>query len=133
MSQENHKKTIAIAIIEKDGKILIAQRSPKIVCPLKWGFPGGKVESGESLCQAVKRELAEELGIAAEVGGYFGANSYKYDDILYEIHVFKVASFTGEIVLNEEHIAFAWVEPDNILGYDVLESNLPFIKRLQKA
>ncbi len=59
---------VTCAIIEKNGKILCAQRSEKMNLPLKWEFPGGKIEENESLEACLKREIREELEI--ETGLY---------------------------------------------------------------
>ncbi len=61
--------TVTCAIIEKDGKILIARRASDQNLAGKWEFPGGKVEDGESPEECLKRELEEEFGIQVEVGG----------------------------------------------------------------
>ena len=60
--------SVTCAILEKNGKILIARRAPDQKLDGKWEFPGGKVEDGESPAECLKRELAEEFGIQAEVG-----------------------------------------------------------------
>src|SRR5271170_2445324 len=60
--------TVVAAIIEREQKILICQRRADGAHPLKWEFPGGKVEAGESLEVALARELREELGIGARIG-----------------------------------------------------------------
>ena len=59
---------VVAAILQNDGKILVGQRTPDQSHPLKWEFPGGKVEPGESLEQALARELEEELGIHGAAG-----------------------------------------------------------------
>ena len=59
---------VVAAILQKDGRILVGQRTPEQSHPLKWEFPGGKVEPGESPEQALARELEEELGIRSAAG-----------------------------------------------------------------
>ena len=61
---------VTCAIIEKDGKILIARRAEGQKLAGKWEFPGGKVEDGESPEECLKRELEEEFGIPTEVGEF---------------------------------------------------------------
>ncbi len=70
------KKLIAAAIIEKDGKVLIAKRAKKDALCGTWEFPGGKLEEGETLEECLKRELYEELGIHAEIGDYFCTSTF---------------------------------------------------------
>lgn len=60
---------VVAAIIERGGLVLVCRRREDGAHPLKWEFPGGKVELGESPEDALRRELREELGIAAEIGG----------------------------------------------------------------
>jgi 8-oxo-dGTP diphosphatase len=61
-------KRVVAALIWKEGKILICQRTRHQVMPLKWEFPGGKIEEGEQPRDALRRELDEELGISAVIG-----------------------------------------------------------------
>ncbi len=126
----SNKKLIAAAIIECDGKILIAQRAKKDSLLGKWEFPGGKVEAGETLSECLRRELLEELGIQAKVGEYFCTSSFEYQDVLFDMHVFRVPSFTGTLVLHE-HSAITWVTADELSQYDMPEPDLPIVKLLQ--
>lgn len=126
-----NKQLVAVAIVEKNGKILIAQRSKKDAFENRWAFLGGKVEGNEHIHDCLKRELKEELGIDAEIGEYFGTNSFYTNQTIFELHTFKVNQYTGEIRLNHEHCAFAWVTPNELDNYDIVEPNLPFIRKLQ--
>ena len=129
--QPQNKKLIAAAIIERDGKVLIAQRAKNDSLLGKWEFPGGKVEVGETLADCLKRELSEELGIQAEVGEYVCTSSFLYKNIQFDMCMFKVPSFQGEIKLNE-HSAIAWVTPSELSNYDMPEPDLPVVALLQK-
>ena len=62
------KRVVAALILNQEGKILVCQRTRHQVMPLKWEFPGGKIESGEQPKEALRRELDEELGIGANIG-----------------------------------------------------------------
>jgi (d)CTP diphosphatase len=74
MIQMQKTLDVVAAIIEQDGKILLAQRPPHADQPGLWEFAGGKVEPGESQPQALIRELQEELGITAEVERYIASH-----------------------------------------------------------
>ncbi len=127
----NSKKYIAAAVIEKDSKILIAQRSEKSKCHAGlWEFPGGKVEADETLQECLKRELNEELGINAEIGEYFCTSSFYLGTTQYDMCVFKVTSFQGEIKLNE-HSAIAWVTAAELSNYTYPDPDLPIVELLQ--
>lgn len=128
-SNQNKKKFIAAAIIEQKGKILIAQRSDEALNG-KWEFPGGKVEGNETLQECLKRELLEELSIKVEVGEYFCTSTFQHKDSIYDMCVFKVHSFEGEIKLNE-HLAIAWVTPEEMSNYVFPEADVPIVKLLQ--
>jgi mutator protein MutT len=130
--QPKNKLSIAVAIIEKNGKVLIAKRVGKDDFGPKWSFVGGRVERDEALHECLERELKEELNIKAEIGDYFGTNSFYHNGVQYELHAFNVNHFTGHIKLNDEHTEFAWVTPKALSDYDMIDSNLPFVKQLQE-
>jgi mutator protein MutT len=84
---------VVAAIIEQDGKILLAQRPPHADQPGLWEFAGGKVEPGESQPQALIRELQEELGITAEVERYIASHQREVSGRLIHLHAWWVARF----------------------------------------
>lgn len=130
--QPSNKQSVAVAIIEKHGKILIALRTKSNYPNAKWAFPGGTVEAGETLLDCLRRELHEELGINAEIGDYFGTTSFYTNDKEIELHAFRVNQFSGKITLNHEHTEFAWVTPTELSNYEMLDADKPFIKLLQE-
>src|SRR3974377_409299 len=69
---------VVAAIIERDGRILVGQRMPGQSHPLKWEFPGGKVEPGETPEQALARELEEELGVSGAAGEIITRYQFAY-------------------------------------------------------
>src|SRR5690242_20924905 len=100
-------KLVAAALILQDGKLLICQRTRHQPMPLKWEFPGGKIEEGEQPRDAMRRELDEELGIDARVGEEVARirHSYKGGGQV-ELRFFVVHQFAGEIenrIRSEEH------------------------------
>ncbi|MDR3550822.1 MAG: (deoxy)nucleoside triphosphate pyrophosphohydrolase [Candidatus Babeliales bacterium] len=129
--QSLNKRFIAAAVIEQNGKVLIAQRAKNDALFGKWEFPGGKVEAGETLQECLKRELHEELSIQAHIGQYLCTSSFYHKDILFDMCVFRVPSFQGQITLNE-HSAIAWVTPSELSNYEFPEPDLPIIELLQK-
>ncbi|HMK30787.1 MAG TPA: NUDIX domain-containing protein, partial [Terriglobales bacterium] len=72
-------KYVVAALILRDGKFLICQRTKHQSMPLKWEFPGGKIESGEQPRDALRRELQEELGISAQIGDEVSRIRHVYD------------------------------------------------------
>jgi 8-oxo-dGTP diphosphatase len=123
-------KRVVAALIFKDGKILVCQRTRHQVMPLKWEFPGGKIEEGEQPRGALHRELDEELGIDATIGDevtrilhtYSGGGSV-------ELRFFAVHEYKGEI----ENLIFKdvqWAERSDLPSYDFLEADLGLVKDL---
>ena len=121
-------KVIA-GIVERDGRILIARRKKDDPLKNKWEFPGGKLESHESPEECLKRELMEELGIEIEVGDFFCSSSYRYRHVTVELSFYRVASFTGEIMLND-HQEIKWVSPAEMDSFDFPEADVPVIRKL---
>ncbi|HYL77566.1 MAG TPA: NUDIX domain-containing protein [Bryobacteraceae bacterium] len=118
---------VVAAVIERDGRILIAQRRNEGPHALKWEFPGGKVESGESPPDALLRELEEELAIRAQIGREIMRYEYQYPGRPPILLIFyRVTTFTGEMEnLNFEQIE--WVAPHQFRDYDFLEGDAAFI------
>ncbi len=124
---------VVAALIERDGQVLIGQRKRNDRHPLKWEFPGGKVESGESPRAALARELQEELQVEARIGPEVARYEHAYPKrapIL--IIFFRVEAFSGDPVAHEfEQIA--WVPPERLPEYDFLDGDLDFVQRLSRG
>lgn len=82
---------VVCAAIVRDGCYLITQRQEKAVLPLKWEFPGGKVEEGEYDQAALERELRERLGITPEVQQLLSSTVHEYDDYIVEMKLYRCA------------------------------------------
>lgn len=80
---------VVSAAIRNDGKYLITQRTERAVLPLKWEFPGGKVEDGEYEDAALRRELRERLGITPDVGALISTTIHEYDDYIVELKLYE--------------------------------------------
>ena len=122
---------VCAAVNKLNGKYLLTSRPPGKHLAGQWEFPGGKVEKGESLEECLARELFEELSINVEVGKYLCKSVFIYKETEFEMNVFKVSSFSGEIILNE-HSAFAWVNPEDLNKYSFPAPDLPIVKLLQE-
>lgn len=111
---------IAIGILRKDGRLLIAQRMPHREYPLKWEFPGGKVENGELVGEALLREIREELGVKVIFGEHLIDLPFPADDKV-TLSFYVVDWFDGVPAL-KDHLALAWVEPEQIRAYDIINT-----------
>ena len=109
--------TVVAAIIKKDNLYLIVQRNKHKYLGLKWEFPGGKVESGETFEEALLREIEEELSIVINVYEKIAEEKYKDNKINIILHYFLCSQKSGTIKLNE-HEDFAWIEKKDFGKYD---------------
>jgi 8-oxo-dGTP diphosphatase len=121
---------VVAAVMQRGGRILIAQRKARDSHSLKWEFPGGKVENGESTEAALMRELREELGIQAIIGSEITRYVFTYPGRRpIELVFFQVSEFTGE----PQNLVFEkiqWELPSRLPEYDFLEGDMDFVKRL---
>jgi 8-oxo-dGTP diphosphatase len=123
-------KRVAAALIVERGKLLICQRTKYQSMPLKWEFPGGKIESGEQPSDALRRELDEELGIDAVVGDELARLRHRYRrGGTVELRFFLVAEYAGEID-NRIFRDVRWVGRKELPEYDFLEADAELVRDL---
>ena len=118
---------VTCAIIEQADKVLCAQRSEQMNHPLKWEFPGGKQEAGETLETCLVREIQEELGLVIVIREKLPASRHQYHNAK-EIclHPFICTVQTGEILL-KEHKQIAWLKPHELQALDWAEADIPIL------
>jgi len=120
--------TVVAAVIERDGRVLIAQRKRTGQHPLKWEFPGGKVEPGEAPEAAVVRELEEELAIHARVEREIARYEYQYPGRPPILLIFcRVTEFAGE-PKNLDFEQIVWASREKLRQYDFLEGDTEFLR-----
>ena len=122
---------VTAGIIEGNGKVLIGRRKPGKHMGGKWEFPGGKIEPGETPEQSLARELAEELGIRAQVGPFLGRAFFEGDGVSLELLVYRVDGVEGIPALRE-HEELRWVKPEELLSYDLADSDRAVVKELYR-
>lgn len=123
-------KRVVAALIVKDGKLLVCQRTRHQTMPLKWEFPGGKIEEGEQPRDALRRELDEELGILASIGDELARIQHEYPNGgMVELRFYLVREFKGEIE-NRIFRDIQWAAPADLPGFDFLEADLTLVKDL---
>jgi 8-oxo-dGTP diphosphatase len=123
-------KRVVAALIVKDGKILVCQRTKHQTMPLKWEFPGGKIEEGEQPRDALRRELEEELGIDATVGDEVARIKHEYrSGNSVELRFFVVQEFRGELE-NRIFRDMQWAERSELPAFDFLEADVKLVSDL---
>src|ERR1700687_2041829 len=111
-------KRVVAALILKDDLILACQRTRHQPMPLKWEFPGGKIEEGEQPRDAMRRELEEELGIDATIGDEATRMRHEYPNgASVELRFFVVREYAGELE-NRIFRDIQWVNPADLPSYD---------------
>jgi 8-oxo-dGTP diphosphatase len=123
---------VACAIIHENGLILATQRSEKMLLPLKWEFPGGKLEAGESAQDCLIRELQEELGITVRVYEKLETVTHCYTYATVTLHPFLCDQPEGQLTLYE-HCAACWLLPQDLSCLDWAEADKPIISYLERA
>jgi 8-oxo-dGTP diphosphatase len=123
-------KRVVAALIEKENKLLVCQRTRHQTMPLKWEFPGGKIEEREQPRDALRRELEEELGIDAEIGDEVARIQHEYPNGgMVELRFFVVREYRGEIE-NRIFRDIQWASPQALPQYDFLEADLTLVRDL---
>ena len=132
MNEPSGVVTVVAGVIrrQEDGRILLSRRPADSHLGGLWEFPGGKVESGESLEDALRRELDEEVGVEVEVGGMLYEATHSYPDRLVHLYFY-------ECLIREGHPAArsvadtAWCTPGELMNYPMPEANTGLIELLR--
>lgn len=123
-------KRVVAALIQKDGKLLVCQRTRHQTMPLKWEFPGGKIEEKEQPRDALRRELEEELGILATIGDEVARIQHEYPNGgMVELRFFVVRAFQREIE-NRIFKDIQWAVPKDLPKFDFLEADQTLVRDL---
>lgn len=123
-------KRVVAGIIIENGKLLVCQRTRHQTMPLKWEFPGGKIEEGEQPRDALRRELEEELGILAKIGNEIARIQHEYPNGgKVELRFFEVREYQNEIE-NRIFKDIQWAMPKDLPSYDFLEADLTLVSDL---
>lgn len=126
------KKLIKVvgAIIENNNnEILCALRSPRMTLPNMWEFPGGKIEAGETLKEAIEREIKEELNCEVEFIDSFNDNTHEYDKFIVNLITVKCRLISG-IPTVSEHSKLIWLHRENLLSLKWAPADIPAVEQL---
>src|SRR5437762_55373 len=112
------------------GEVLIAKRPPQKYLPGLWEFPGGKVEEGETINNALIRELQEELGIIVQTASTFTKIEHAYPDRVVLLDVWRIDDYVGEPHGREDQ-EIRWVLPTDLNEYEFPSANHPIVSAIQ--
>ena len=128
----NEKKYLCVGVvIIENNKILCAQRGLSKSLPLKWEFPGGKIEAGETPQEALSRETIEEMQCKVEIGDQVEDTVYEYDFGIVHLTTFYCKLAEGKPVLTE-HASIKWLAPDQLKSLVWAPADIPAIEKLSK-
>jgi 8-oxo-dGTP diphosphatase len=123
-------KQVTAALITRGEEILCCQRTEHQTLPLKWEFPGGKIEPGEDAPAALQRELDEELGITAHIGRKVAHLQHRYaNGNAVELHFFLVEGYEGEMQ-NRIFREIRWVARRELPSLDFLDADRKLVQQL---
>ena len=120
-------KVTCALIVNEQNQVLAAQRSASMSLPLKWEFPGDKIEPGETAEDCLVREIKEGLNIGIEVLNELPTNVHEYPTITIMLIPFVSKHISGDIVL-KEHNDFRWLNKNELLALDWAEADIPILK-----
>ena len=118
---------VSCAIIEKDGLVLVAQRSEVMSLPLKWEFPGGKLDPHENAADCLSREIKEELGVDISILSSLPPSDWQYSAFAITLYPFICNLGPGKISL-AEHKSISWVKPVDLFDLDWAEADIPVVQ-----
>lgn len=120
---------VTAAIIQQNGRILVARRKPEAHMGGYWEFPGGKIEPGESPEQCLHRELKEELNIDSKIGLFFGESCYDYGTKEIRLLCYFVDYLGGTFTLSD-HDTIRWLPAHQLLSLKWAPADIPLVAKL---
>ncbi len=117
---------VTAAVLEKDGRVLIARRKRGDRLGEKWEFPGGKLEEDETPEECLRREMREEFGIDVSVGAFVGRSLHAYPHGEIDLRAYRVRHLSGKFTLHD-HEEIRWVELSELPSYDFSAADVPIV------
>jgi len=122
-------KTIDVTcaiIVNSDHRVLVTQRSQSMSLPLKWEFPGGKIDANETSEECLVREIKEELAIGIEIVNSLESNTHAYPTIAINLIPFICKHTSGKLYL-AEHAAYKWLNTNELLDLDWADADVAIL------
>jgi 8-oxo-dGTP diphosphatase len=123
---------VTCGVIERNSLVLAVQRSATMSLPLKWEFPGGKVNRNESYEDCLRRELLEELGLHIRIRQRLEPSTHQYPMFLITLYPFICLIEAGEPELRE-HAALCWLSPSELGTLDWAAADIPVLESYCRA
>jgi 8-oxo-dGTP diphosphatase len=120
---------VTAALLCSEGKYLLCQRGENSILPLKWEFPGGKLENDETAEECLVREIQEELCVTIQISDHFCDVVFKHNTGEMLLKTYFAQIISGKLALIV-HNAAEWVELDKVLQYDLLPADVEVVEML---
>ncbi|MGB4837705.1 MAG: (deoxy)nucleoside triphosphate pyrophosphohydrolase [Saprospiraceae bacterium] len=122
---------VTCGVIIHKNQVLCVQRSENISLPLKWEFPGGKIEKNETAEDCLVRGIWEELKLKISIGKTLETSSYDYQNLSINLIPFIYIIASGELTL-VQHKQFLWLDPSDLLSLDWAPADIPVVKEVMR-
>lgn len=124
-------EVVAAVIINGKNEIFCARRKDEGLLALKWEFPGGKIEEGESHKEALIREIEEEFKTKISVKDFLMTVNYDYDIFKLKMHAYYCEVMDGELTMIE-HTGKKWLKKEELMSLDWADADIPIVEKLME-
>ena len=124
---------VIVAVIENsEGRMLLLKRSLKSSwAPNLWNIVTGKIEKGEGPVEAALREIREEVALPVSLQEEYARYDVDYDGKIWRTYAFRFSTDHADPILNDEHVDFAWVMPQELASFDIVPIMLEDLRQMQ--